>query len=220
MTIRAVLFDFGGVVLSSPIDELQAYEAEAGLPIGFLQRLNMQNADTNAWACMERGELEEDEFYARFEAEARALGGTIDARAIFRRLTGRLRAEMVDAVRYLGSRYVTVCVTNNMRIGFGSAMASSAERAAEIAVVVQLFHHVVESWKIGTRKPERRFYEHACTVAGVAPTECVFLDDLGTNLKTARAMGMKTVKVVDPRAALDELEALLGHGARSVAKPH
>jgi putative hydrolase of the HAD superfamily len=214
-TIRAVLFDFGGVVLSSPIDELQAYERETSLPLGFLQRLNMQDADTNAWACMERGELEEDEFYARFEAEARALGGTIDARAIFRRLTGRLRPEMVDAVKHLGSHYVTMCVTNNMRIGFGSAMASSEERAAEIAEAVRHFHHLVESWKIGARKPERRFFEHACAVAGVAPTECVFLDDLGTNLKTARAMGMKTIKVVDPKAALDELEAVLGHPVRA-----
>ncbi|WP_169927837.1 HAD-IA family hydrolase [Labilithrix luteola] len=213
--IRAVLFDFGGVILSSPIDELLAYEADVGLRAGFLQDLNKQQSDTNAWARMERGELGEDEFYALFEAEARALGGTVDARTLFLRLTGRIRTEMVDAVRNLRSRYVTMCVTNNMRIGFGSAMASTEAKAAEIAEVMTLFHHVVESWKIGTRKPERRFFEHACGLAGVEAAECVFLDDLGTNLKTARAMGMRTIKVADPRAALDELEGVLGHPVRT-----
>lgn len=213
--VRAVLFDFGGVILSSPIDELLAYEAEVGLPAGFLQNLNKQRADDNAWARMERGELSEDAFYDLFEAEARALGGTVDARALFRRLTGHIREEMVDAVRTLRSRYVTMCVTNNMRLGFGSAMASTEEKAAEIARAMMHFQHVVESYKIGARKPERRFFEHACAVAGLQPAECVFLDDLGTNLKTARTMGMRTIKVVDPGTALEELEAILGHTIRA-----
>lgn len=209
--IRAVLFDFGGVVLSSPIDELLAYEAEVGLPAGFLQNLNKQRADDNAWARMERGELAEDEFYDLFESEARALGGTVNARALFRRLTGHVRAEMVDAIRSLRSRYITMCVTNNMRLGFGTAMASTEAKAAEIAQAMMHFQHVVESCKIGARKPERKFFEHACALAGVQPAECVFLDDLGTNLKTARAMGMRTIKVAGAGAALEELEAILGH---------
>ena len=78
--IRAVLFDFGGVILSSPIDGFRAYERTAGLPPGFLQRINSTDPDSNAWACMERGELDEATFCARFEAEARVHGYTIDAR--------------------------------------------------------------------------------------------------------------------------------------------
>ncbi|MBX3258636.1 MAG: HAD-IA family hydrolase [Labilithrix sp.] len=212
--VRAVLFDLGGVILSSPIDGFLAYEAEAGLPRGFLQGLNVRDPDTNAWARMERGEISEDEFYARFEAEARAEGRAIDAREVLRRLTGRVRPEMVAVLRTLRARYTTLCVTNNMRIGLGTAMASSPELAAEIADVLALFAHVVESCKIGARKPERRFFEHACRIAGVGPEACVFLDDLGTNLKTARAMGMTTIKVAAPGAAIEELERVLGHSAR------
>ena len=209
-----MLFDFGGVVLSSPIDGFRAYERAAGLPAGTVQRLNTIDPDTNAWACMERGELDEPTFCTRFEAEAAALGFTVDARAVLGQLTGQIRPEMVDAIRALRTRYRVACLTNNMPIGHGSAMARNPELAAQIADVMTLFAHVVESCKIGARKPEPRFYARACELIGVAPEHCVFLDDLGINLKPARAMGMTTIKVSDPAAALAELEAVLGHPAR------
>jgi len=212
--IRAVLFDFGGVILSSPIDGFRAYERAAQLPPGFLQKLNSTDPDRNAWACMERGELDEAGFCERFEAEARGHGHTIDARAILGGLTGEIRPALVDAIRALRPRYRVACLTNNMPIGHGSAMARNPELAAQIADVMTLFAHVVESCKIGARKPEPRFYARACELIGVAPEHCVFLDDLGINLKPARAMGMTTIKVSDPAAALAELEAVLGHPAR------
>lgn len=212
--IRAVLFDFGGVILSSPIDGFLTYERAAGLPAGFLQRLNSTNPDSNAWACMERGELDEPTFCARFEAEARAAGHTVDARFILSRLSGEIRPEMVDAIRALATRYRVACLTNNMPIGHGSAMARTSALAAQIADVMALFGHVVESSKIGARKPEPRFYARACEVIGVSPEQCVFLDDLGINLKPARAMGMTTIKVGDPAQALADLEAALGHPLR------
>jgi putative hydrolase of the HAD superfamily len=212
--IRAVLFDFGGVILSSPIDGFRSYERAAQLPAGTVQRLNTTNPDTNAWACMERGELDEATFCARFEDEARALGHALDARAILGGLTGQIRPEMVAAIRALVPRYRVACLTNNMPIGHGSAMARDPALAAAIAEVMALFAHVVESCKIGARKPEPRFYARACEVVGVAPEHCVFLDDLGINLKPARAMGMTTIKVGDPAAALAELEAVLGHPLR------
>jgi putative hydrolase of the HAD superfamily len=212
--LRAVLFDFGGVLLSSPIDGFRAYERSAGLPAGFLQRLNTLNPDTNAWACMERGELDEPTFCARFEAEARAQGYAIDARTVLAQLTGHLRPEMVAIVRALRTRYRVACLTNNMPLGFGTAMAATSERAAEIAEVMALFAYIVESCKIGARKPEPRFYTHACEIVGVAPEHCVFLDDLGINLKPARAMGMTTIKVGDPAQAIADLESALGHPAR------
>lgn len=209
--IRAVLFDFGGVILSSPIDAFRAYERETGLPAGFLQRINMQNPDSNAWACMERGELDEETFHSRFQAEGLALGYTFDSRVVLSQISGELRPDMVTAVRRLRGKYRVACLTNNMRIKFGPAMSATAERAAQIAEVMALFAHVVESSKIGARKPERRFFELACEIVGVAPEHCVFLDDLGINLKPARAMGMTTIKVGDPADALAELEAILGH---------
>jgi putative hydrolase of the HAD superfamily len=212
--IRAVLFDFGGVILSSPINSFRDYERSAQLPPGFLQRLNMLDPDNNAWACMERGELDEPSFCARLEAEARAQGYTIDARVVLSRLSGDIRPDMVAVIRALRSRYLVACLTNNMPIGHGSAMASTTGRAAAIADIMALFAHVVESCKIGARKPEPRFYARACEIIGIAPEHCVFLDDLGINLKPARAMGMTTIKVGDPADAIAELEALLGHPVR------
>jgi putative hydrolase of the HAD superfamily len=217
--LRAVLFDFGGVLLSSPIDGFHAYERGAQLPAGFLQQLNTLDPDTNAWACMERGELDEATFCARFEAEARAQGHPIDARAVLAQLTGHLRPEMVAVVRAVRTRYRVACLTNNMPLGRGTAMATTPERAAEIAGVMALFAHVVESCKIGARKPEPRFYARACEIVGAPPEHCVFLDDLGINLKPARAMGMTTIKVGDPAQAIADLEAALGHPVRDPDHP-
>jgi putative hydrolase of the HAD superfamily len=212
--IRAVLFDFGGVILSSPIDAFRVYEREAGLPAGFLQRINMIDPDRNAWACMERGEIDEKTFHARFEAEGRALGYAFDSRKVLATISGQLRPEMVAALRNLRARYRVACLTNNMPLRFGPAMSNTTQAAAQVAEVMALFHHVVESCKIGARKPEARFYARACEVVGVAPEHCVFLDDLGINLKPARALGMATIKVGDPAQAIADLEAVLGHTVR------
>jgi putative hydrolase of the HAD superfamily len=212
--IRAVLFDFGGVILSSPIEGFRAYERAAQLPSGFIQRLNMIDPDGNAWACMERGELDEATFHARFEAEGRAQGHAFDSRAVLATISGELRPAMVAVVRNLRPRYRVACLTNNMPVRFGPAMSSTSQAAAEIGEVMALFEHVIESCKIGARKPEPRFYARACEVIGVAPEHCVFLDDLGINLKPARALGMTTIKVEDPMKAIADLEAVLGHPVR------
>jgi putative hydrolase of the HAD superfamily len=212
--IRAVLFDFGGVILSSPIDAFRAYERAMQLPAGFLQRINSTNPDANAWACMERGELDEATFHDRFESEGRALGFAFDSRTVLSQISGDIRPAMVDVVRNLRGRYHVACLTNNMPIRFGPAMAATSERATQLAEIMALFAHVVESCKIGTRKPEPRFFARACEIVGVAPEHCVFLDDLGINLKPARAMGMTTIKVGDPAEAIAELEAILGHPVR------
>jgi len=78
-----------------------------------------------------------------------------------------------------------------------------------MAEVMALFHVVVESSKVGVRKPDPRFYEMACDLLDVKPEMCVFLDDLGINLKPAAAMGMTTIKVVEPEQAITDLESVL-----------
>jgi putative hydrolase of the HAD superfamily len=163
---------------------------------------------------MERGELDEPTFCARFEAEAHAHGYTVDAPIVLSQLSGQIRPELVDVIRALRPRYRVACLTNNMPVGHGSAMARTPDLAAQIAEVMALFAHVIESWKIGARKPEPRFYARACEVVGIPPEECVFLDDLGINLKPARAMGMTTIKVGDPAQAIADLESVLGHPVR------
>lgn len=204
MTASAVLWDFGGVVLESPFDAFARYERANGLPAGFLRGLNATDPDTNAWARMERSEVSIAEFAILFEAEASAAGHSIDARAVLGLLSGGLRPDMVQAVRCCASRIPTGLVTNNF-VGLDTVGPSGP-----VAEVMGLFHVVIESSKVGVRKPDPRIYELACEALGVSPAETVFLDDLGINLKPARAMGMTTIKVVDPARALAELEAAVG----------
>jgi putative hydrolase of the HAD superfamily len=209
--IKAVLWDFGGVILSSPFEAFDAYERELGLPEGFIRSVNATNPDANAWARMERSELDVEGFSVAFEAEARALGGALDGRRVVELLSGAVRPEMVEALRRCGELYRQACLTNNLADGDGAGTGfGGEERRAEIASIMAMFDVVLESSKLGIRKPEPRIYELACERLQVEPAECVFLDDLGVNLKPARAMGMTTIKVVEPDQALGELEVVLG----------
>ena len=206
----AVLWDFGGVILTSPFEAFRRYEREAGLPEDFIRGLNARNADANAWAKMERSEVSLDEFVALFESEALAQGHKLDGWRVLQALSGDIRPQMVEALRRCKAAFRVACITNNMKHGEGPGMARSAEKAAAVAEIMTLFEHVVESSKLGWRKPDPRIYRHACELLGVAPERCVYLDDLGVNLKPARAMGMRTIKVGDPDAAIAELEAMVG----------
>jgi putative hydrolase of the HAD superfamily len=210
MPIRAVLWDFGGVILESPFNGFDRYEQEAGLPSGFLRSLNASNPDNNAWARMERNEVSREEFSVHFEAEAAAAGHRIDARAILGLLSGQPRPAVVEAVRRCAARLPTGLLTNNFVVK-DAAMAGGRPDLEEI---LGLFHVIIESSKVGLRKPDPRIYELATEALGVSPRETVFLDDLGINLKPARAMGMTTIKVVDPDEALDQLEAAIGFSVR------
>jgi len=207
---EAVLWDFGGVILSSPFEAFNRYEADAGLPRDFIRRVNAVNPDHNAWAQMERSQIGLERFAQLFEAEARALGGKLSGRAVLELLCGEVRPEMVQALKRVRERFRVACITNNMPAGHGPSMTRSPEAAAQVAQIMALFEHVVESSKLELRKPDPRIYRHACALLGVAPERCVYLDDLGINLKPAKAMGMATIKVSSAAQALAELEALLG----------
>ena len=207
---QAVLWDFGGVILSSPFEAFNRYEAELGLPRDFIRRVNAVNPDHNAWAQMERAEIDLQRFAELFEAEARALGGELSGHTVIGLLSGQVRPEMVQALKRVRERFRVACITNNMPAGHGPSMTRSADTAAQVAEIMALFEHVVESSKLNMRKPDPRIYRHACELLGVAPQACVYLDDLGINLKPARAMGMATIKVDSAAQALGELEALLG----------
>lgn len=209
-TPLAVLWDFGGVILTSPFEAFNRYEAEAGLPKDFIRSLNARNADTNAWARMERSEVSLDGFVQLFEEESRAQGYKVDGWKILQALSGDIRPQMVEALRRCRKSFRVACITNNMKSGEGPGMARSPEKAQAVAEIMALFEHVVESSKLGLRKPDPKIYRHACDLLGVPPERCVYLDDLGINLKPARAMGMQTVKVGDPDKAIDELQALVG----------
>jgi len=209
-TPRAVLWDFGGVILSSPFEAFNRYEAEIGLPKDFIRSLNARNGDTNAWAKMERSEVSLEGFVELFEEEARQQGHKLDGWRILQSLSGDIRPQMVEALRRCSRAFRVACITNNMKHGEGPGMARSANKAKDVAEIMLLFEHVVESSKLGLRKPDPRIYRHACDLLGVQPEDCVYLDDLGINLKPARALGMRTIKVGDPDVAIDELQAMVG----------
>jgi putative hydrolase of the HAD superfamily len=208
LPIRAVLWDFGGVILSSPFEAFAKYEAENSLPTGLIRSINSQNPDTNAWAQFERSDVSFDGFCSLFEAEALELGHTVDARRIMSLLHGEIRPQMVQALRKLkAAGYLIACLTNNVQTG-------DERDRSDVNEVMAMFDHVTQSRNAGVRKPERKFYEMACEAIAIEPTEAVFLDDLGINLKPAAALGMRTIKVGDPDVALGELEALLGMALR------
>lgn len=215
MDFDAVFFDFGGVVLSSPFEAFSVYEQRVGLPPNAVRTVNATNPDNNAWARFERNEISVDEFVKAFEEEAKALGFDIDGVEVLRCLEGEIRPRMVDVVRRCQARFTTAMLTNNVvsmsASGFGEGGTCDAEtEGSGFAEVLRYFDHVIESSVVGVRKPEVRFYEIACERAGVTPDRVVFLDDLGVNLKPARAMGMTTIKVTSEEQAISDLSEVLG----------
>ena len=210
--IKAVLWDFGGVILASPFDAFRRYESEHNLPVDFIRAVNATDPHTNAWALMERSEVTPQQFDDLFAAESAALGHRVAGADVLLLLGGDVRPGMVamlDRVKAAGFR--VACLTNNI---VGPDIADTA-RSAQIAEIMARFDVIVESSKIGVRKPEPRFYEVACELLGVQPDECVFLDDLGINLKPAAAMGMITIKVSSEDQAIADLSAALGWTERN-----
>ncbi|WP_295657542.1 HAD-IA family hydrolase [uncultured Nocardioides sp.] len=208
MTVSAVVFDLGGVLTESPMTAFAAYEREAGLPDGLIRRLNSTDPDSNAWARFERNELDVAGFAAAFEAEAAALGHRLDASRVLAALRGELRPSMVGAVRRLRDAGLPLALLSNN--------VAPMERTGETGELLGLFDAIVESSVEGVRKPEPEIYHRALTRLSEAvgrpieATDCAYLDDLGINLKPARALGFSTIKVVEPGPALAELSELVG----------
>lgn len=202
--IRAVLFDFGGVLSTSPFEAFARYEGEEGLPAGFLRMLNATNQHDNAWARLERGEVSLEGFGAQYEEEARAAGHAIAATDVLALLSGAARPVMIEAVRRCRASYLVGLATNN----FLSVRPAQAAPSG-LESVLSLFDEVIESSTLGIRKPEPAFFEACCTRLAIQPHEAVFIDDLGVNLKPARQLGMTTIKFVTEDAAIADLEQAL-----------
>lgn len=207
--VQAVLWDFGGVMTESPFVAFRRFEQTRGLPRDFLRSVNARNPDGNAWARFERSELTPGEFDQAFAEESRAAGHEVRGLDVVDLLYGEVRPSMVRALEACKPHFTNACVTNNVDAGPGRGFARDSARGSQWQAVLALFDDVIESSKIGARKPEPRFFELACGRLGIEPRQAVYLDDLGANLKPARAMGMRTIKVDDPAAALRELESAL-----------
>jgi len=212
LAIEAVIFDFGGVLTSSPFEAFARYETERGLPVDIIRRTNAANHLENAWAKFERAEVDIDTFDKLFAEESRALGAEVRGRDVLPLLQGDLRPEMVEALKRIKAQFKTGCITNNLP---ANAIGSMTGRSLYVAEVMVLFDHVIESAKIGLRKPDPRIYQLMVETLKVDPKNCVYLDDLGVNLKPARDMGMTTIKVVNAPQAIAELEAATGLALRN-----
>jgi putative hydrolase of the HAD superfamily len=209
--IEAVIWDFGGVLTSSPFEAFARFETERGLPADIIRRTNAANHLENVWAKFERAEVDIETFDKMFAAESLALGAEVRGRDVLPLLSGDLRPEMVEALRRIKSKFKTGCITNNLP---ANAIGSASGRTLYIAEVMALFDHIIESAKIGLRKPDPQIYRMMVEALAIDPKHCVYLDDLGVNLKPAREMGMTTIKVRDAAQALAELEAAVGFPLR------
>jgi putative hydrolase of the HAD superfamily len=205
--IEAVIWDFGGVLTTAPSEAFARFERERGFPVDIIRRTNAANHLENAWAKFERAEVGIDAFDELFAAESRALGAEVRGKDVLPLLLGDLRPEMIEALRRIRAKFRTGCITNNLP---DNAMGSTSDRMRYIAEIMVLFDHVIESAKIGLRKPDPRIYRMMVETLKVDPEKCVYLDDLGVNLKPAREMGMTTIKVVSAAQAIGELEAATG----------
>ena len=210
-TFKAVIWDFGGVFTSSPFDAFARYEADRGLPRNFIRTVNATNPLDNAWAKLEQSKVTAAEFDGLFREEAKALGHDVPGKEILALLSGSLRPRVVEALKICKGHGKVGCITNNAPVGKGASMTNDEGKAAELAKVFEMFDHLIESSKIGIRKPDPKIYQMMCEALDVVPEDCVYLDDLGINLKPAREMGMTTIKVLDEDQLLADLKAVTGY---------
>ncbi|MFM7027775.1 MAG: HAD-IA family hydrolase [Chakrabartia sp.] len=210
-TFDAIIWDFGGVVTSSPFEAFNRYEVEKGLPADTIRRINATNPDSNAWALFERSEIDSARFDALFAQEAASLGHDIPGREVLALLSGDIRPRMVaalDAVKAAGHKIG--CITNNVPAGKGAGMSTTEDKAEAVRQIMARFDHVIESSKAGIRKPDPRIYQMMCAALAVDPARCIYLDDLGINCKPAAQLGMTAIKVTGEAQALEDLAALTG----------
>jgi putative hydrolase of the HAD superfamily len=211
VSIKAVVWDFGGVFTTSPFEAFNRFEALRGLPADLIRTINATNPHENAWALFERSEVDAAGFDALFAAEAKALGHEVRGADVLPLLSGELRPRVVAALAKCKARYTCACITNNIAgAGHGAGMAATSEKAAEVAKVMASFDAVLESSKTGVRKPDPRIYQMMCEMLKLEPSDCAYIDDLGVNCKPASQLGMKAIKFVTEEQAMADLSRVTG----------
>ena len=206
--IKAVFWDFGGVITSSPFESFNRYENDNDLPENFLRTVNSTNPNNNAWAKLERSEVDLKKFDELFLEESQNLGHAVPGKEVIALLKGEVRPQMINALKIIKNQMIQACLTNNIQ-AMDEEFAGNVSASGKHDEVMKLFDFVVESSKENVRKPDPNFYLLACARAGIESNEAIFLDDLGINLKPAKVLGMTTIKVIDPDKALHELQSYL-----------
>lgn len=205
MNYKAVIWDFGGVITSSPFEAFNKFELDNNLPKDIIRTINSENPDDNAWAKFERNDIDINEFDTLFSKEADKKGFQISGKQVVKLLSGDIRKPMVDFLLSLKENYKLGCITNNIQ----NSKDDKVNHLNQASQVMKIFDHIIESSKVGLRKPDPKIYYMSCDALGVRPEECIYLDDLGINLKPARKIGMTTIKVIDPNEAINEVKKYL-----------
>ena len=205
MNYKAIIWDFGGVITSSPFEAFNKFELSNNLPKDIIRTINSENPDNNAWAKFERNDIDLDEFDNLFSIEADKKGFKISGKQVVKLLSGEIRKQMVDFLSLLKKDYKLGCITNNIQ----NSKNEKVNHLNEAGQVMKIFDHIIESSKVGLRIPDPKIYYMSCDALGVKPEECIYLDDLGINLKPAREIGMTTIKVIDPNEAINEVKQYL-----------
>ena len=156
--IEAILWDFGGVLTSSPFESFNQFERAHRIPKDFIRGVNATHPETNAWAQFESNQVSLDEFDDLFRAESEAKGHAIGGKQVIELLSGEVRPRMINALKICKAHFSVGCITNNIKPGKGPGMASTDERAARVAEVMELFDVIVESSVEGVRKPDPKIY--------------------------------------------------------------
>ena len=206
MSIKVIIFDFGGVITESPLNGFRKLEKKIFLEAGSISKVVMNNPHNNSWAKCERGEIKINQFIKEFEEEANLLGYKIDMRMVIKELYGAIRPIMVSKIKELKKDYKVVCLTNVL---LGVSSHTPNKRILQVNNVLKNFFKIYESCNLGMRKPEERIYKYLLNDLEITPEKCVFLDDLGVNLKAARRIGIHTIKVSDPNIAISALDNIL-----------
>ena len=203
--LDAILWDFGGVFTTSPFENFNLLEERCGAPKDFIRTINSVNPTTNAWAQFESNRVSLEEFDELFATESKLAGYEIRGKEVISLLSGDLRPKMVELLKLCKEQYKVACITNNVKAGRGPGMSSDDDKASKVSKVMELFDNVIESSVEGIRKPNPEIYKLACQRISVEPEKCLFIDDLGVNLKPARELGMKTIKVLSEAQALKDI---------------
>lgn len=202
MNYKAIIWDFGGVITSSPFEAFNKFELNNNLPKDIIRSINSENPNNNAWAKFERNDIDLNEFDDLFSIESKKRGYEISGKSVVKLLSGDIRESMVDFLLLLKNNFKLGCITNNIQ----NDKNDRINHLNDASKVMEIFDHIIESSKVGLRKPDPKIYYMSCDALGVDPTECIYLDDLGINLKPARKIGMTTIKVIDPDDAIKEVK--------------
>jgi|TARA_B100001094_G_C18174698_1_gene797225 putative hydrolase of the HAD superfamily len=206
----SIFWDFGGVLTSSPFEAFNIYEKSSGLPKDFIRKVNSTNSEKNAWALLEQSKISLEEFDSLFAKESNELGHKVNGADVLELLQGEIRPEMISVLKLLKEKgFQQACLTNNFDSG-DKDISPLDDANEDRAKIMNIFDFIIESKDVGVRKPDFDFYKISLEKTKANPKNIIFLDDLGINLKTAKSMGMTTIKVLTPSQAINDLEKTLG----------